>query len=216
MGDKRTAHAANSLCKRCMVNSGKFDGSAERVNRTPLYDCWLKRHGKEEAEKRLISFKQKLSLANSGKNNNMYGKPSPQGAGNGWAGWYKGWYFRSLLELSYMVNVIESGGLRWESAEKRELMITYTDYEGKIKNYFADFLINKNTLVECKPKRLWNTPKVTCKKTAAENFCKINNMVYQLTDTEKISYEQLKKLYDDGLVKFLSRYEEKFLKYRKE
>jgi len=199
-----------------MVNAGKFDGSSERINRVPIYDCWFKSYGKEEADKRFAVFKQKQSIANSGKNNSMYGKPSPQGAGNGWAGWYNDWYFRSLLELSYMINIIEAGGLCWQSAEQRELMITYTDHEGKPRNYFADFLISGNILVECKPKRLWNTPKVRWKKTAAENFCKIRNMTYQLTDVEKISYAQLKKLYDEGEVKFLKKYEEKFLKYRKE
>ena len=34
----------------------------------------------------------------------MYGRFSPRGSGNGWSGWYKEWYFRSLLELSYMIN----------------------------------------------------------------------------------------------------------------
>jgi hypothetical protein len=60
-------------------------------------------YGKEKANK----MKNNLSILNSGSKNKMYGKPSPQGSGNGWSGWYKGWYFRSLIELSYMVNVIE-------------------------------------------------------------------------------------------------------------
>jgi hypothetical protein len=36
----------------------------------------------------------------------MYGKPSPQGSGNGWSGWYKGKYFRSIMELSFIVEYL--------------------------------------------------------------------------------------------------------------
>ena len=47
----------------------------------------------------------KISNASKGKNNPMYGKPSPQGSGNGWSGWYKGIYFRSLLYSSFMSSI---------------------------------------------------------------------------------------------------------------
>ncbi len=38
-----------------------------------------------------------------GEGNNMYGRPSPQGSGNGWSGWYKERYFRSLRELMFLI-----------------------------------------------------------------------------------------------------------------
>jgi len=50
----------------------------------------------------------------------MYGKPAPIGSGNGWSGWYKGWYFRSLLELSFMINVIERFKMSWQNAETKK------------------------------------------------------------------------------------------------
>lgn len=80
------------------------------------------RFGKEKANK----MKKNLSNKFSGSKNNMYGKPSPQGSGNGWSGWYKGWFFRSLLELSYMINVIEKNGWKWENAESKKYKIPYT------------------------------------------------------------------------------------------
>ena len=63
-----------------------------------IYKIWLEKYGKEEADARWNEFKKKQSVLNSGKNNNMYGKPSPNGSGNGWKGWYKDYFFRSLLE----------------------------------------------------------------------------------------------------------------------
>jgi hypothetical protein len=47
----------------------------------------------------------------------MYGKPSPNGSGNGW-------YFISLHELSYMVNVIERFKLKWNSGANARIFET--------------------------------------------------------------------------------------------
>ena len=61
-----------------------------------LYSVWTAKYGKEEADKKLACLKSNHSVASSGERNPMYGKPAPQGSGNGWSGWYKGWY----LEVS--------------------------------------------------------------------------------------------------------------------
>ena len=82
----------------------------------------------------------------------MYGKPAPIGSGNGWSGWYKGWYFRSLLELSFMINVIERFNMPWISAENQTYKISYVDTNLKQRNYYADFIIDNKYIVECKPK----------------------------------------------------------------
>lgn len=123
-----------------------------------VYDIWEERHGKEEADKRMTEFRNKLSAASSGKNNPMYGRPSPKGSGNGWSGWYKNWYFRSLRELSYMIRVIERKKYEWESAETKKFSITYKNLDGAERTYRADFFINKDTLVEIKPKKMMDTP----------------------------------------------------------
>ena len=78
--------------KMSKITSGKNNGMYGRND----YEVWIEKYGKDEADKRLDALKQKLSVAFSGVNNPMYGKPTPQGAGNGWSGWYNGWYFRSL------------------------------------------------------------------------------------------------------------------------
>jgi hypothetical protein len=62
--------------------------------------------------------KKKMSDSISGEKNFWFGKPSPVGSGNGWSGWYKGWYFRSLLELSFMIKVIERFKFSWKSADR--------------------------------------------------------------------------------------------------
>lgn len=52
---------------------------------------------------------------------------------------------------------------------------------------------------------------VQLKKEAAEIFCKKNNLKYLITDCKTISKEEIKKLYDDQIIKFQKKYENLFL-----
>ncbi len=165
-------------------------------------------HGKEKADE----IRKKISKRSSGENNPMYGKPSPQGSGNGWSGWYKDWFFRSLLELSYMINVIEKNGWIWESAESKKYKIPYMVDDGE-RNYFCDFLINNNQLTEIKPKNLRNSKLVVIKEEAATKWCEEHNLLYKIVcddEFNKLTFEEIKNLYNKRLIKFISRYEEKY------
>jgi hypothetical protein len=167
-------------------------------------------HGLEKAKE----IKEKLSKAFSGEKNPMFGKPAPQGSGNGWSGWYKGWFFRSLKELSYMINIIERFNLKWESAEIKKYKINYVDWNGNNRTYYADFIIENKYLVEIKPKCLWNSNIVKRKKEAALEFCNKHNLKYKLTESPKlIQSEQLLFLINEGVLKFTNKYQEKFKKW---
>ena len=112
-----------------------------------VYSIWLNKYGKEIADDKMIAYKLKQSKLNSGKNNSMYGKPSPHGAGQGWKGYYKTHFFRSLRELSYMI-YLEENNIIWESGEVKKFSVDYVDYKGiKITNR-PDFFINNNELIE--------------------------------------------------------------------
>jgi hypothetical protein len=163
-----------------------------------------KHHTKEALEK--ISFHSK------GKNNPMFGKPAPNGSGNGWANWYKGFHFRSLRELQYYISEIDEKGILFESAQKKSFRIPYTSYDGTDRSYQPDFLIDGRILVEVKPINLWNTTLVKLKKEAAEKFCKENNLEYKLVDV-KTDSKLLKDKYLNGEIKFVEKYKERFEKY---
>lgn len=179
------------------------------TNKRPYYDIWIEKFGKEIADIKLKNSKKKKSFANSGSKNPMFGKPAPQGSGNGWSGWYNGWYFRSLRELSYMINVIEKNNLHYEIPDKK-FQIPYIDYKGSDKTYIPDFIIEKNKIVEIKPIKLHKTPKVLAKKQAAEIFANNLNMKYELIDPPILSNEEIKKLYLDKKIEFLDKYDLKF------
>jgi hypothetical protein len=190
-------------------------GMDGNTNRKPYYQCWLEKYGEAEAKRLMCELKTKQSIRGSGKNNHMYGKPSPQGSGNGWSGWFKGWYFRSLRELSYMVNVIEYGGLDWKTTETKEFSIKYTDWDGVERNYFPDFIVNNCEIVEVKPKKLWDTPKVSAKAKAAKIWCSNRGLSYSLVDIEPLPLYELKELINIGKVTLIERYRIKLELYIK-
>jgi len=192
--------------------SGENNG---RFGKGSLKDIWTNKYGIEEAEIRHKNWTDKLSVAFSGENNHMYGKPSPVGSGNGWSGWYNGWYFRSLRELSYMITEIEDKNLSWENGEQNKYKIPYIDWDGKERNYFPDFVVENKYMIECKPFNLQNSKSVLAKKEFATEFCSNNKLEYIIVEPEIISIEKIKKLYFAEKIKFTSKYESKFLEYIK-
>jgi hypothetical protein len=203
-------HSQESLDKMKGLSSGDKNGMFGKS----FYEIWVEKYGVDIANEKLNDFKNNQSENVSGENNPMFGKPSPTGSGNGWSGWYKGWYFRSLRELTYMVKVIKRFNLTWECGEQKSYKIKYITFDGKERNYFPDFIINGKYIIESKPKRLWTSDSVIRKKEAAIKFCENNGLKYKLIDIGVLTDEEIKNLYYNGDIKFLPRYEEKFkIKY---
>lgn len=181
-----------------------------------VYDFWIKKYGIKEADRRMLAFKEKQSRNNSGENNPMYGKPSPQGSGNGWSGWYQGWFFRSFRELKFVLGLNEHN-ISWVSAERKEFKVEYKDVLGKKRNYFPDFLVEQKKIVECKPKKLWFTPNVLAKTKAAKSFFEKRGLEFELVDPGTFEHEKIKALIDSGTVVLTKRYQEKWMeKYNDE
>lgn len=204
-GLKKANELKEKLSKKLSgENNPNFGGTwhGEHIKGT-----WDSRYGLEKS----LKLKKQRSFYSSGKNNPMYGKPSPQGSGNGWSGWYNGWFFRSLKELSYMIFVIERFNLSWKTAETKEYKIEYVDWNEHLRTYHPDFLIEGKYLVEIKPKTLWNSDIVKRKKEAAIEFCNIKKFKYKLTESVKlITNNELKELIKQEKLFFTKRYQEKF------
>jgi len=163
--------------------------------------------------------KHDRSIRMRGKGNPMYGKPSPQGSGNGWSGWYKDWYFRSLKELSFMVNYIERYNHTWISAEASKYGIKYKYFGNIDRTYYADFILDNEIMAEIKPLKLRNTPLVLLKEEAAKLWCNKNNLKYILfTDDmfDILTYSEIDQLIYDKKLKWLDRYADKYNKLKKE
>jgi len=203
-------HSNNSKGKNNANYGGKWHGIHPSI--TQLNKSYNEIYGIDKSN----SIKNKLSKASSGENNPMFGKPSPIGSGNGWSGWYKGWFFRSLKELSFMINVIERFKFEWESGESKKYKISYTNNDGVKRNYFPDFVLNKKYIIEIKPKKLHKSINVVLKKNAALEFCKKNKFIYKLLAPIKtLSYDDILLLIKNNDLEFIDRYKEKFKLWQK-
>ncbi len=217
-GKTHTKEAIEKTLKKrdnSLYRTDKFRKKMSKVtsgNKNPMYgksyyDIWVSKYGKIEADKRQKEKIRKNSIASRGENNPMYGKPSPHGAGNGWSGWYKRWFFRSLKELSYMIKEIEEKNKKWRTAETKDLRVKYIDYKGDKRTYIADFLVEEKELIEVKPKKLKKSLTVRLKAKAARKFCKEKGLIYKIKDIKTLSKEKIKKLHDNNDIKFTDRYE---------
>lgn len=194
---------------------GEYDPSRyDRFNpKIGLYALWVQKYGKEKADQLIKEKGRRHSEIISGKKNPMFNKPSPQGAGNGWKGWYKEThYFRSLRELAFMLQC-DHDNLVWKSAESKQYTIHY-EFNGRPRTYRPDFII-ETTLYEIKPTKLHNSPNVAAKRAAAEAFCASCGLTYSLQDIE-INFASIWTAYQDGRVKFDRGYGQKLIDYAKE
>lgn len=196
----------------------KISKSLIEINKTrvrkSLYDYWREEYGEGVANKKIKENKEKHRQNAIGEKNNMFGKPSPIGSGNGYSGWYKGQYFRSLKELSFIVNIIEKFSLDYISLERKSFQIKYEDpFTGIIRNYYGDYLLFNKYFIEVKPRKLVKSAINQAKFEAARKFCETKNLIFKIVDPS-IDARQIFNLYDSGEIKFLERYEVKFKKWR--
>ena len=208
--EHKQAQSLRQTDKKNPKISAAHQGTNNPMHGRHFYDVWVEKYGKEVADQKMNDFRAGCSARYSGVGNPNYGKPLAQGSGNGWKGWYKGWYFRSLRELAYALQ-LDKQGRKWVSAEGTGLRIKYTTETGNQRTYVADFLVEDICLVEVKPQHLHDYPFVMAKRDAALEFCSQKGLVYQLLDPGKIDKEELKKLHDTGVVRFMDRYEKRYL-----
>lgn len=192
---------------------GRTGKNSPRFGRSYVEDL-IKKYGEELAVIKINDIKNKISSKSKGENNPMFGKKSPIGSGNGWGGWYKNFYFRSLRELSFLTEYMERFNMKVESGENKRFRIEYKIGDS-IKNYYPDYIVDSKYMVECKPKELWGSSLNLAKKQSAEKFCKEIGIKYKIIDPILISEEKLKSLYLSGLITFNEKTENKFKNYFK-
>ena len=192
------------------ANNGRKNGMYGKS----VYDVWVEKYGKEEADRRRRDFGRKVSERTKGKNNPMYGKVPSNGSGAGISGWYKNWYFRSLRELSFMINVIEKECHEWKSAESSEFTIRYLDVNGVERTYHPDFVLDNKIIVEIKPEKLQLNENNQRKQDGAILWCATNGFEYKMVDADIIEPDILYDMYTSGVIKFNEKSLKRFLNSR--
>lgn len=208
---KKLSEVDKSYMKTKEFTKSVIKGMNGNTNRKPFYDCWVDRYGKEIADSKLKDFRLKQSNNNKGEHNPMFGKPSPQGSGNGWSGWYNGVFFRSRLELSCMV-MYDNNNIKYQTMENRKYAIPYTNQEGVERRYYPDLLLDDGTVIEVKPKKLLEIKTNISKFKRAKEIYGNKFKIMTEEDITVLTTEQIKELRENKQLIFTDRYEEKFKK----
>lgn len=181
-------------------------------NPSSLREVWLSRYPKEmidnlyEDRKRTRALKSKFS---KGKRGHRYGKkPSQIFYRHSYTGYYKKIFFRSLKEASFMI-FLDENKISWQSGEEIGLKIPYIGIDGREKNYWPDFLINNEKIVEIKPLHMQNCDVIEVKSAAARKFCESEGLKFVILDFQARPDLVIKKLETKELV-FNRNLEEKF------
>lgn len=187
-GEEAAQELETKRLKNCSIaSSGKKNGMYGRTHTKIAREKISK-----SATGRIVSqeTREKLSKANSGKNNPMYGKTSM--GGRSVKGYYRDdIFFRSLLELSYMIHLENLGYDLYNDVTYESILIPYRCGE---RTYRPDFyLIKEKTIIEVKPFLLTTTKLNLEKFLAAQKYCKTNGLIFKIVtekDIEKITFKE--------------------------
>lgn len=150
-------------------------------------------HGLEKSQK----IRENLSNKRRGKNNPAFGKIYLHG-GRSVRGNYKGKFFRSILELSFMKS-LEERGVNLDDIQVETWKVPYT-FEGINRTYTPDFYCPNNSIVwECKMSWAKDFKENPSKFRAAKDFfdnLKIKFIVITEKDIHKLSFEEAIKFPD--------------------
>jgi len=143
----------------------------------------------------------------SGERNPAYGKIYFDG-GKSVKGYYKGKFFRSLLEYSFMKH-LESKGLSLESDVQYECFRVPFVFEGKNRTYHIDFHVFPERIVyEVKPAYVVKNPPMIqlAKWNAAKVFCAERGLQFKVVTEKEFPKIRFKDAYDsDAEVKWDER-----------
>jgi hypothetical protein len=121
---------------------------------------------------------------------------------NAIAGTYKEHYFRSSLELRYMMK-LEEEKISWKNGECREFAIRY-EFRGHNKTYYPDFIVGK-TVIEIKPAYFWDSDIVKAKCKAAEAWCEKHGYKFKMLDPGAFTAKEMQNFAEMGIIKLSAR-----------
>lgn len=132
----------------------------------------------------------------------------------GISGFYKQYHFRSMNELSFIINYLERKNILFESGEKTSGIEYYDSNTNKTRTYYPDYITNNGFVIEIKPKRFWDNSEVISKAKAAKIYADKNNLKYRLVSYPVIIEPILEKYFDNE-IKFSENGYEKFIRIYK-
>jgi hypothetical protein len=175
----RAAIKKNTVCGSCrtkaqyIADPNKNKGNSNGRYGKKLVDLWNAKYDIEAVAEKVSALKNQLTIHgfHAGELNPMYGKAPPQNAGRSYKGWYKDIFFRSTLELSFLIKFEELWHRLPTSADSSKFRVKYVDSLGKCRTYIPDFVDeDTNTIFELKCDRFVNYGCNPLKHKAANEY----------------------------------------------
>lgn len=149
-------------------------------------------------EERARVLRQKISRATSGSNNPMYGKSPSKLSGSGLKGYFKNVFFRSYLELSYLIQ-LDKLHVKVESAETTKFTVLYK-LDNVNRTYKPDFYLpDTNEVIEIKWSRLAQTKKVQIQASFAQSQFD-NYKILTEHDIQLSTLDEIKMYIEHGIL----------------
>lgn len=195
-------------------NNPNFENKSNGANGFIRHNKEIKGKTYEEifGEEKAKEIKLKISISGLGEKNHMFGIAPSYKSGSGWSGHYQTIHFRSVLELHYLIYLINNN-INFENGELKKHHIRYK-MNGINKNYLPDFYLpDTDETIELKPKKLVGTYQNKLKFEAAKE--KLGDKHIILTEDNIVKIE-LETLYNKYILKelvFDEKYIEKFENY---
>lgn len=186
--DYKIIQNVHKICKKYRIHPQTFLKIRQKYNipnlipkRRHRLESYIEMYGEEIAKQKWDEMKRSNSERMKDDGNPMFGKPPPTKSSRGYCGRYKSYFFRSCLELCFII-LMERNNIKWVNGESIKYRIPYITPEGKSRNYFPDFVLECKYIYEIKPDKIQTYPLILAKTEAAKQFCKNNNLEYIITD----------------------------------
>lgn len=182
------ANQKNTFCKSCSTknqyikNPLKNKGVNNGRTGFSLIEILNNKYGELEAKTKYNEWSKKLSLHGfkNGILNPAYNKMPPLNSGKSYKGWYKNLFFRSTLELMFILDYESLNKSLPLSADNSDLRIKYI-FESKDRTYVPDFYCPINKIIyELKCSRFIDEPINIAKFAAANNIYSTKNFTFKV------------------------------------
>lgn len=206
----------NSVCKSCstkkqytndpLKNKGSSNG---RYGKT-IKEIAIAKYGEEVGLQKYQEWSKKLAAHGfqEGKLNPSFGKSSPANSGKSYKGWYKNIFFRSTLELAFLLKYEAENNCLPHTGDNEKYRLIYKGLTGKDRTYVPDFICLINNIVyELKCATFVSYPENVAKAKVAETKYHDMGLLYQIITEQNVDnfncdsfLSKLKHLYETNVI----------------
>lgn len=215
------ANKKNSICKSCSTKKQYInDPLKNKGNKNGRYGKSIKqisidKYGPDIGFQKYEQWSQKLSEHGFqiGELNPSFGKSPSFNSGISYKGWYKKIFFRSTLELCFLLKYEIENGYLPTIADDKKYRLPYTDGYGKIKTYVPDFIdLSLKIIFELKCSAFVLTEINTLKTKAAQKKFGEEGLTYKIITEKDVDnfncdtfLSKLKYLHDTKIVELTDK-----------